>query len=160
MKKLIHDLITLDFFICKSRNKNSLDVASIIAVSRCLKQFIHVLESHRTRKSFGITILCKDPFFLSLINFFISKRSLFNHIKTVSNVYDLKNNSILVIFGNTSLSTENFIRDKMFFNDVFIVGCFFDKAPSFEGGYFIKNSILDYKKIFTVLIILEKALKN
>lgn len=165
MKILLKDLIELDFFLVKEKssssyNINSAKIINCLKLTRDLKQFVKNLHLVKKNKNLKITFFCNDKFSLNLLSFLISKFDDNSIFTLTSDVTEVENSSILLIFGENGKFLNRKFLNNLIDNNTFLISNFRLNSEDDYGFYEFSNDFYDYKKLIVILVLIQKVLNS
>lgn len=158
MKEMLRYLWVPEYYAVKS------DITNLLARSKSLREFISILESRKADGTLNISIYCWDYYHCVAIDWYLRHRLPEYDVKVVASdrIWDLRDDTVIIIFGDPSSVIRNFIKSRTFSKEVFhVVGFQYVLChPTWQsyvwGGRYTK----DWRKIYIVLKIIKKILKK
>ena len=176
----LKSLIDSDFAVLPfSKNQNHLNsklkinslyqfsILNLLELNKTLKQFSRLLLflKQQKKKDYFIYILVEDKYLNALITTIFHEFSINLPISISETLPIIKASSdkvnVMLVLGNISYNSKNFLDNKLFFNKIFLINKFNTKMDTnFDGSYKIYNDIKDFKKIIFLVILMLKILNK
>jgi len=155
-------LLKSTIHIEKNNNFHTMD---ILKLNKHLKVFIRLLQGIRDNQSFCIHIWCCDGFITKAVNIFLVKYNLTKYIKitrlfpSIDSDDDKKVNFLLILGKPWIQTSESLIENWVFLNRTFLVTKMNFAIENTLGGFYkIQNELADYKKLFFILVLIQKVI--